>query len=191
VPVLDAVGTEWTVPDLVFQHITDINKALRQDPGSLKLPKTVDGYADDFHSPPVQQWFLSWPGAPVFVGCVLFDARIKALGIDERGFASRWRGDAIERLRDAIWEAWTQYLPPTARGQSQGIRRTLDAQRATQAAVLIQTIEILEETRPELIDEAARKLRKALQSRIQPTSSGDSPESSESIPEDSAIASST
>jgi hypothetical protein len=191
VPVLDAVGTEWTVPDLVFQDVAEINKSLRVDPGSLKLPKTVDDYADDFHSPPVQQWFLSWPGAPVFVGCILFASRIKELGIDERGFASRWRGDAIERLRDAIWEAWTQYLPPTAREQSQGIRRTLDAQRATQAAVLIQTIEILEETRPQLIDEAARKLRKALQSRIQPTSSGDLEESSESTPEGTATASSS
>lgn len=190
-PVLDAMGTEWTVPDLVFQDVTEINKALRVDPGSLKLPKTVDGYADDFHSPPMQQWFLSWPGAPIFVGCILFAARIKALGIDERGFASRWRGDAADRLKDALWEAWIAYLPPTARGQAQGIRKTLDAQRATQAAVLIQTIEILEETSPQLINESARKLREALRSRMQPTSSGDTPESSESIPEGTAIASST
>ena len=190
-PAVDAMGTEWTVPELVFDDVLAINRELRKDPAALKLPKTVDGYADDFHSPPVQQWFLSWPGAPVFVGCILFSARIKALGIDERGFAGRWRGDAVERLKDTIWEAWLQYLPPAAREQSQGIRRTLDAQRATQAAVLIQTIEILEESRPHLIDEAAKKLKAALRSRIQSTSSGESEESSDSIPDDSVTASSS
>lgn len=187
----DCMGTEWTVPDLVFDDVLAINRELRKDPAALKLPKTVDGYADDFHSPPVQQWFLSWPGAPVFAGCILFSSRIKELGIDERGFASRWRGDAVERLKDAIWEAWLQYLPPTAREQSRGIRKTLDVQRATQAEVLLQTIEILEEQRPQLIDETAKKLRKALQSRIQPTSSGGSEESSDSIPEVSVTASSS
>ena len=189
-PAADAMGMEWTIPDLVFDDVLAINRSLRQDPNALKLPKTVDGYSDDFHSPQVQQWFLTWPGAPVFVGCVLFASRIKELGLDERGFALRWRGDAVDRLRDAIWEAWLLYLPPEARERSQRIRRTLDAQRATQAAVLIQTIEILEESRPQLVEEAGRKLKEALRSRIPASSSGSSPEISDSIREGSAIASS-
>jgi hypothetical protein len=191
VPVVDSLGLIWNVPDLVFQDISAINRLLREDPATLKLPKTADGYADDFHSPAVQQWFLAWPGAPVFVGCIVLAAKIKDLGIDERGFASRWRGDASDRLRDAIWEAWLQYLPPTAREQSQRIRRSLEAQRATQADLLLQTIEILEESRGEMVGEGIRKLKAALRSHIPPTSSGDSPEISDSIPDRSVTASSS
>lgn len=191
----DNMGMIWQLPELVWADVQAINKHLRLDPVALCLPKLVDGYATDLHSPQVQQWFLTWPGAPIAVGAILLSAQADAIKLDARGFATRWRGDAVDRLREAIWEAWIEYLPSQAREHSQTIRRSLEAQRAVQSDLLLQTITLLEEDGQVMVTESIQKLKDKLKerlvSRIAKKPSGDSPDSSESIPGHSAIVSST
>ena len=188
--LIDNLGMKWDLPELVWADVQAINRQLRQDPVALCLPKIADGHATDLHSPQVQEWFLTWPGAPIFVGAILLSTQSNSIKIDERGFATRWKGDAADRLRDAIWKAWVEYLPSDAREQSQQIRRSLQARRAVQADLLLQTIEILEQDGAVMVTESIGKLKSRLASHIQKKTSGDSPDSSESIPDHSATASS-
>lgn len=186
----DNMGTKWELPELVYEDVLAINRELRKDPVALCLPKTADGHATDLHSPQVQEWFLTWPGAPVFAGALLLAAQAKSIGVNARGFAKLWKAEAVDRLRDAIWEAWIEYLPKQAREQSQQIRRSLEARRAVQSELLLETIELLEKDGSVMVTEAIGKLKTKLASHIQRTTSGDSPDSSGSTPAPTATASS-
>lgn len=182
----DCNNNAWPLPEIDFGPICEINRMLRSDPESLELPTDKQGKRlTDFHHSEVQGWFLLWPGAPVAIGALLLKTEIQARKLDADGFAKVWKGDAIERLRAAIWQAWIEYLPSGPRQLAEQLARQAQAKQALSLEQLPEMAAIdMQVFRHRTERAKAEELAK-----LQPPASsvrktaGDSPESSDSTPD--------
>lgn len=195
-PLLDALLVPWTLPSLGWRHVQAINRVLRSSGEDLALPQGADGVTlCDLHGVEVQQWFLTYPGAPICLGAILLNDQAEAMQLDAEAFATRWRGDAADRLRGAIWEEWLHYLPSAARTLAAQIDRSVQELRATSLTNLGRTFDLLIEggaiQQDEKIQAAQREIEK-IKAKNQPAKpaadpgasgmSGDEPVCSASTP---------
>jgi hypothetical protein len=143
--LLDALNQQWHIPSIGWDpQIKAINRVLREGGADLSLPVGKDGVPlSDFHHPDVQCWFLQWPGAPICLGAILLVEQCQLLKLDATTFGARWRGDAIDRLRAAIWKEWVEYLPHDARALATQIERSVREQRAKAVGHLTETFDLL------------------------------------------------
>jgi len=184
--LLDASGHSWTVPPIQFRDVLAINAVLREGGEALSLPLNAQGEPlCDLHLPEVQDWFRSWPGAPIAVGAVLLKPLAEALQLSEADFAARWRGEAIDRLREAIWRELIDYFPSSARAVAQQIQQQGDKTRALAQAKIEEALELLTQTRAATIEQQLTRVRQELATLQTPTTttgpgpskrSGDSPD---------------
>lgn len=194
-PLLDALLVPWQLPPLGWKHVEAINRVLRSGAEDLALPKGADGsHLCDLHGVEVQQWFLTYPGAPICVGAILLERQATSLMLSPEDFATRWRGDAADRLRAAIWEEWISYLPQAARTLAAQIQRSVQEMRAKSIENLGRTFDLLIEGGAINQDEKIRAAQVEIQkvkTKLQTMSpadhgasatSGDAPESSDSTP---------
>lgn len=177
-PVTDANGREWIVPPITWGDLRKINATLRQAASELPLPKDPQGQPIwDAHHPSVHQWLLTWPPATIlFAGVLLAD---QAKGLDETQFAACWKGDAIDQLRQAIWEELLIYFPQSAREPAQELAKALTAQRALTAQTVDRTISWMQTNGTLVVDAEIAKLQAKLKKL---TSQGVTTPTSTSIP---------
>lgn len=188
--ILDANERPWSIPVLTWVHVRQVNAALRQAGDDLLLPRDKAAQPIwDWHRPEVQQWFLGWPGAPVFIAALLLADQSQLQQLDEAAFASRWRGDALDRLRDALWQEFVAYLPTDARALATQIERSITEQRANAAGKLVETFDLLIATNVLALDQTLGTARsKLLQIKADQVArgpngtSGGSPVGSDSTP---------
>lgn len=178
-PLLDALLVPWSLPSLGWRHVQAINRVLRSSGEDLALPKGADGVSlCDLHGVEVQQWLLTYPGAPICLGAILLNDQAEAMQLDAEAFATRWRGDAADRLRAAIWEEWLHYLPSAARTLAAQIDRSVQEMRAKSLTNLDRTFNLLIEggaiQQDEKIQAAQTEITK-LKAKLQPTAKATKP----------------
>lgn len=162
--VTDAYGREWLIPALTWDDLRRINKVIRDAAAELPLPRDQQGQPVwDLHHPQVQQWFHNWTPAAIIVATVLLGDQAKALKLDEIQFAAGWRGDPLDRLRDAIWQEFILYLPPSARGPAEELRKTLTAQRALQLQTAGKMLQLMETDGQLIVTQQIEALRRKIQ----------------------------
>lgn len=154
---------KWTVPPIYFGDVQRVNRSLRLGGSEIELPKDpkTGEVLTDWHHPRVQEWFLVWPGAPVLVGAILLERQ--AADYTDREFATCWRGDACDRLREAIWKEWVEYLPSQARALAKQIERSITEQRANAAQHLSETFTLLIESGQLALDQTLENARAELE----------------------------
>jgi len=170
----DAKSNSWTVPTITWAHVREVNAVLRNAGVDLCLPQHSETKEVlwDWHLPSVQQWLLSWPGAPVCLAAVLLDT---PKGIDPKEFAGLWVGDAGDRLREAIWQEWVHYLPQAARALAVETERSVRELRANAMSHLEETFRLLVEAGVLKMEQEIAKARKLLAEHGPSGTSGDSP----------------